>query len=278
MPDAGLDERDFCAIARVMDRGGESIAGNSDDGSGRLPAGLSLLFAAGTRPDADAIAAAAAIAVNPAGFAISHRPVDRPYWLELLILGLTYDLQGLAPGMSAETISLAHGYGVWLQSLEGAEAVTIRPGPHLAAGGALTPVIRAMCILACHLARLPGLIGVGWEPARTLMAPEHFRAAITAWIDHAVFPALGLTALVRTEGGGFASEGLAFFTGHELQYQPLPNESAAEAGRYALRLINDLVGSERYPEGQVPGPGGDRLLCRYAANRTILRISKLPTV
>ena len=35
-------------------------------------------------------------------FAVSHRPADHPYWVELLALGLTFDLGGLAPVTAAD--------------------------------------------------------------------------------------------------------------------------------------------------------------------------------
>ena len=259
-----------------MDRGGESIAGSSDDGSGRLQAGLSLLFAPGTRPDADAIAALASAPSRPVGFAVTHRPADHPYWLELLILGLTFDLQGLAPGLPAVAERPVAAYKVAQTDLHEVEALTLRPGPHLESGRALLPVIRALGLLASELSQLPGLVAVGWEPARTAMSPEYFRKAITNWIDRDEFPAIGLTALGPDSHGNFRTYGLAYFLGYELCYCPPLGEDRNLTASAAIRLINDLVGSERYPEGQVTGPGGEPLLCKYEANRTVLRISRMP--
>jgi len=74
-----------------------------DDSVSRRQAGIFLLFAPGTRPDAEDLVR---LAEAPGGagersgkelvsFSISHRPAEHPYWLELLALGLTFDLQGL---------------------------------------------------------------------------------------------------------------------------------------------------------------------------------------
>ena len=196
--------------------------------------------------------------------------------MELLILGLTFDLQGLLPGSPAVTERPVATYKIEQTELHEVEALTLRPGPHLTAGRALLPVIRAMGLLASALSQLPGLVAVGWEPARTAMRPDYFRDAITNWTETGAFPAIGLTALGPDPHGNFRTYGLAYFVGYELCYCPLAGEARTETAMAAVRLINDLVGSERYPEGQVTGPGGEPLLCKYEANRTVLRISRLP--
>ena len=252
-----------------MDRGGEKIARNADSNNGRPQAGLSLLFASGTRPDADAIAALSAVAGEVVSFGISHRPADHPYWLELLVLGLTFDLQGLSPGISATVEPAVHSFAVRIDDLTVLEAMAVRPGPHLAAGGTLLPVVRAMAALGCELARLPGLVAIGWTAARTVMAPDYYRRTVGAWLKGGAFPGLGLTALVRSPQGVIQSEGLALFAGHELQLEPLAGESPADAVRYALRLIHLLVENGPYPSGPGLGPGGDSLLCDYTDNRSI---------
>ena len=257
-----------------MDRGGETIARNVDSNSGRRQAGLTLLFATGTRPDADAIAALSAVVGEVVSFGISHRPADHPYWLELLVLGLTFDLQGLSPGIPATAEPAIHSFAVRLDDLAGLEVLSVRPGPHLAASGTLLPVVRAMAALGCELARLPGLVAIGWGAARTVMAPDYYRRAVGAWLNGGVFPGLGLTALVRSPQGVVESEGLALFIGHELRLEPLAGESPADAARYALRLIHLLVENGPYPSGPGLGPRGDSLLCDYVDNRSMLRIKR----
>lgn len=257
-----------------MDWVGDGIAIMVDDGAGRRSAGISLLFARGARPDADSVAALAAGAGETVSFAISHRPTDHPYWLELLALGLTFDLQGLAPGVPAQTCSPAHAFALPMPHPDQVEAVTIRPGPHLAAGGNLLPVVRALAGLGCELSRLPGVVAVGWEPAGTAMAPDYFRRVVGAWLKGGAFPALGLAALDRGADGTIRSDGMAFFTGFELLLEPVAGEAPADAAKLAVRLIHDLVENGRYSPGPIDGPGGERLDCEYVANRTVLRISR----
>lgn len=257
-----------------MDRGGDTIAHNVNSNGARQQAGLSLLFNSGTRPDAEAVTALAATACEVVSFGISHRPAEHPYWLELLVLGLTFDLQGLSPGIPATADPAIHGYAVQPAALAGLEVLTVRPGPHLAAGGTLRPVIRALAALGCELARLPGLVAIGWGSARTVMTPVYYRQVVGAWLAGGAFPGLGLTALVRSAQGVIDTEGLALFIGHELRLEPLAGESPADAARYALRLIHLLVANGPYPSGPGQGPEGDQLRCDYVDGRSVLRITR----
>lgn len=227
-----------------------------------------------SRPDADAVAAIAAASGQAVPFSISHRPHDHPYWVELLALGLTFDLRGLAPGVGAQVVPPAHAFGLPLEQAQGLEAVVLRPGPHLASAGALLPIVRTMAALACELSSLPGLCGVGWEPAGTIMSPEYFRRTAGAWLEGGAFPALGLTALTRTREGDMRSVGLSVFTGNELAVEPAPGDSPADLARLAVRVIHHLVQNGPYSPGVHEGPGGEYLHCSYNADRTFLRIRR----
>ena len=265
-----------------MDRLGDGIALMLDDSVSRRQAGVFLLFAPGTRPDAEALvhlAATSGEAGESSGgdivpFSISHRPAEHPYWLELLALGLTFDLQGLAPGIPADAPQAAHAFSLPLSETRGLEGLTLRPGPHLAAGGNLLPVVRAMAALGCELARLPGLVAIGWEPARTAMAPDYFRRVVGAWLKGGAFPGLGLTALDRARDGSVRSDGLAFFLGHEIVVDPVAGESPADCAKFTLRVIHDLVENGPYPTGSTDGPGGVAVHCAWLANGALLRISR----
>ena len=237
-------------------------------------AGLSFLFARGQRPDADAIAALAGNTGGMVSFSISHRPAEHPYWLELLALGLTFDVTGLAPGVEAATRPPQHAYALKDAALSEMEAVMIRPGPHLSAGSTLVPVIRAMAAVGCELAGLDGVQAVGWAPAGTLMARDYYLRAVGGWLRGGAFPGLGLTALRRGRGGAVRSEGLSFFVGHEITLHSAPSESPAEASKFALRVIHHLVENGSYSSGSVIGPGGEPLHCEFTASRSHLQITR----
>jgi hypothetical protein len=104
--------------------------------------------------------------------------------------------------------------------MEELEAVTLRPGPHLAAGSTMMPVVRMLAWLTANLAVLPGLRAVVWHPARCWSAPETFRTGVSRWIEGGPFPAFGLAALAEMPDDALQSEGLALFTGQELRIEP----------------------------------------------------------
>ena len=252
----------------------------------RREAGLTLFFSPTSggadsggvqaRPDADAIRALAAASGKVVSFSISHQPKDHPYWVELLALGLTFDLRGLAPGIAAQVAAPAHAFGLPMAEARGLEGMVLRTGPHLASAGSLMPIVRTMGALGCELAALPGLMGIGWEPAGTIMASDYFRTTVGAWLDGGAFPALGFTALARSPSGAMRSVGLGFFLGHEIELAPRAGESPADAARLAVRLIHDLVQNGAYTPGDHVGPGGEALHCSFNTDLSLLLIRRHP--
>ncbi|MBO9498509.1 MAG: hypothetical protein J7496_10795 [Novosphingobium sp.] len=234
---------------------------------------LSLLFDGAAQPDASSIHRLAA----SGEFAVSHDPPPDSdgNWLELLVNGLTFDLKGLAPGnaeiheLHANLFDLPPGFNAFQYA-----ALTLTPGPHLAAGAAMMPVVRSQMWLAMQLCELPGIVAVGWLPARTLSGPGHFRRSVTRWLEGGAFPALGLTALLKAPDGGMQSEGLAFFTGQELRLEPEIAGRGAGSAQLALRLIHELVerGPIERPEGAT-GPDGAALRLDPSPNRRFVRVS-----
>ncbi|MGH7095280.1 MAG: hypothetical protein ACREFB_17335, partial [Stellaceae bacterium] len=198
-------------------------------GAGETGSAASLLFAAGRRPGADAIRQLVqgqgefSISFDPAGESGSESdtPADGQTWLELLANGLTFDLVGLVPGAPAAAPPCVHGYAVrGIADPAALESLTLRPGPHLAGGHAMMPVIRSQAWLAASLAQLDGVDAVAWHPARSWCAPGYFREGVLRWIEGGVFPGLGLTALADAPDGGMHSEGLTPFIGQELRIEP----------------------------------------------------------
>jgi hypothetical protein len=200
---------------------------------------LSVVFAPRARPDAAALRAAGADAAAT-GFAVTlEAKAELANWTELLASGLTFDCLGIAPGSAGA--QPPGGTLLGLATLPAGEAITLQPGPHVASGAALLPVIRTLLALASDLARLPGVQAVCWHPAETWMAPAYFARIAADWLGGGAFPALGFTALTRDPAGGLASTGLTFFVGQELVLDPklgLPPEAMA---KLAIRLIDTLI-------------------------------------
>ena len=230
---------------------------------------LAVLYAPGDRPSIEAVRQAGE---KSGAFALSFDPRERSLgdadpsasisdqetgWAELLITGLTFDVAGLAPGPGEPPPAVAHRYGlVEHLSLEGLEAVLVQPGAHLAGAAAMLPVVRGCVALGAALATHTGAAAVVWIPARTAMTTDYFAATIGTWLSGGAFPALGLTALAAG-GSGLTSEGLAFFTGQELE---VAGNDLAHTGRIAVRMVHSLVGHGRLAAPtQLTGPEGECL-------------------
>ncbi|MBS0481167.1 MAG: hypothetical protein JSR96_03265 [Proteobacteria bacterium] len=220
---------------------------------------LSLIFAAGSRPDAEKVIAAGKGRAIAGGFAISHRPDPAEGWLELLASGLTFDCHGLIPG-EAQTIP-PPGALLGLDAIPPGEATTLQPGPHIAAGRGLLPVVRVMVGVASRLAALDGVVAAYWWPAGSWMEPAYFRRVIGDWLSGGAFPALGLTSLRREGDGAMVSRGLGLLIGQELRFEPQQALSAGAVARISVRLIHELIGGGALTRPQeFIGPDGELLL------------------
>ena len=233
------------------------------------------MFAPGERPRA---AAVARLAKENSGFSVSLDPAQSDAaasgdWLELLANGLTFDLVGLAPGPAAAEPPRVHSLGLG-DDLPSArmEAIALKPGPHIASGAKMQPVVRSLAWLAAQLAALPGVRAVAWHPAHTWSAPELFRSSVLRWTEGGVFPGLGLAAFAAMPDGGLQSQGLALFTGQELRLEPDLAEDRASAVKIGLRLLHWLVEHGRLESQEsIPGPDGQPLLLEPSANGRIVR-------
>lgn len=214
------------------------------DGRTSASLALTLHFLPGQRPAAGDIVRLAGRPAETTGFAPSFLPPEGDGWLELIAMGLTYDVSGLFPAGAAPAIDAEHFYGFEASGREPRlEAVRVVPGPHLTAGRPPIPVIRVLAGLGAELARLPGLRAIGWQSASSAMSPAYFMSAVRAWLVGGAFPALGLTALFPAGDGTIRSEGLALFTGLELQVEPVAGETPQELAKFAALAAHVLVQS-----------------------------------
>jgi hypothetical protein len=216
------------------------------------------------------------ISFDPRESAAHRTSTPAEPWLEVLTNGLTFDLQGLAPGAPQPVAPSAHQYGL-LADLNGRalEAISLRPGPHLSSGRPMLPVVRGLARLAATLAGLPGVLAVGWDAARTLSAPDHFRGSVMRWVRGGAFPGLGLTALYATRAGGLQSEGLALFTGQELRLAPELARDRAAGARLALRLLHWLVENGRLVAPvELAGPSGEPFMLEPSENWRVVTVSR----
>ena len=102
-----------------------------------------LLFPAGERPDLPTIRqivdqiGAVTISAEPA-IAPNSEPLKDELWVELLCEGMTFDLCGLAGGRGTRVPDLLDPSGL-CNDRNMMEAVELKLGPHLAAGGHAYP-------------------------------------------------------------------------------------------------------------------------------------------
>jgi hypothetical protein len=236
---------------------------------------MSLLFAAGTRPstaDIDRLLSSPELA-GP-GASVTHRPNVEEGWLELLVSGLTFDISGLSPTPAAPMPDGASFYGL-PQDVQGfaLEPVTLRPGPHLMAGVAMLPVVKAMASLAAGLALHLPAKAVCWHPARSWMDANYFARVMVGWLSGGSFPALGLTAVEPAEDGALRSVGLAFFIGQEMLLDGRASEASADTVRIAARVIDYLVRNGPVASLQeLQGPSGERLFAEPSEGDQLLRV------
>lgn len=242
------------------------------------------MFAAGRRPEAQAIRA---FAKSEGGFSVSFDPSSEPVadvapadaegqiWLELLANGLTFDLVGLAPGEPPERPPCVHGYALPANAeAMDLEALTMRPGPHLAGGHAMLPVVRSLAWLAAALSAIGDVEAVAWHSARSWCGPSYFRDGVFRWIEGGVFPGLGLAALAMTPDGGMQSEGLSLFAGgQDLRIEPELMIDKAHGAKIGVRLIDYLVeaGPVDAPQ-RLKGPDGQPLRIEPSANGRFVRV------
>jgi len=237
--------------------------------------GLSLVFPGDARPSLRDLRAAAprSADLDAVRFTLDSGGGPEP-WVELLAMGLGFEVLGVLPEASAPPCEPQHWFGLDQGfGLARAEWMTLRPGTHLAGAENLLPVVRAMVGAGAHLAEALGARGVVWRPARTAIGVAQFGRLVTAWLAGGPFPALGLTALRRGPDGSMRSEGLHFFTGQEFVLHSPPDCDAGRAGRIAVRLINDLIQRGAITGAEdLDGPGGERLSAEPADDPRTLNV------
>ncbi|WP_086607434.1 hypothetical protein [Erythrobacter donghaensis] len=197
------------------------------------------------------------------------------HWLELLRDGLTFDLSGFAPGPASPFPAIAHRFDLAsMPAPDTHEAMLLRCGPHLAAGGNSLPVSRAMLALACDLVRhFDDLLAVGWGPAGSAIGRRFFESVTSAWLAGGPFPALGLTAFIETPDGALQSMGLSFWIGQELRIEPPLSADRVGATRLGVRIVNHLVlAGGLDADERITAPDGTPLVLRPAQGQAMIGV------
>lgn len=196
-------------------------------------------------------------------------------WLELLRDGLTFDLEGLAPGPSLEFPEIEHRFD--LDAMPTGfryEAVRLGLGQHLSGGQSAIPVIRTMVSLARDITHyFEDVQAIVWPPSRSAIGRRFFESITTAWTDGGAFPALGLTAFKETLDGALQSVGLDYWIGQELRIEPPISDDKIAATRLGVRVVNHLVSLGRLEQTErLIAPDRSRLVMEPSDNGRFIRI------
>ena len=240
--------------------------------------GISLLFTPGERPGADQVESLLGSGVGGESPARVSARVDGQGWIELLASGLTFDMSGLSPAAPHASPAPEHFFGLPADmSAFDLESVNLSPGPHIAAGRAMLPVVRSMVGLAANLAlHLPVKV-VCWQPARSWMDARYFARQTLTWLSGGAFPSLGLTAIRRRDDGRFCSVGLDYFVGQEVAIAPLPAEAPADTVKLGVRIIDHVLRQGAVTTAQaLVGPSGEPLSLEPSSDGRELRVKRMP--
>lgn len=241
-----------------------------------IAARLLIVFPETRRPDRRAIFDAVARSEQ---FLVSHdpgEPMERDgntgAWLELLMDGLTFDCMGLQPGPPMQRAEPRHVFQIGNRNFAACEAIALTPGPHLAGAENTVPVVRTIVSLAFQLCEhLEDAIAVQWEPSACLIGNNYFKEVSERWLEGGPFPALGLSGIAVAENGLLRSDGLAFFTGQELELTEQLSADRVSASQLMVRLIDRLVMWGRVQETSevAGGDGGPLLLTPSVDGKTV---------
>ena len=233
-------------------------------------------FAPGHRPTAQDVARLASRPAETTKHSVSLMPEPDEGWLELIAMGLTFDVSGLAPLEQAEARCADHHFGLEAGVADQTyETVRLAAGPHLSGARQMLPVLRILAGLGAELARLPGLRAVGWETAASRMSPAYFMSAVRAWLVGGAFPALGLTAFRRMPSGAMLSQGLTLFTGYEVLVDPREGEAIQETAKLAARVVHILIQSGPDDLSILADQQGQPVSHSFDNNMALLRVCRL---
>lgn len=261
--------------------------------------GVYLLFEADHRPSAAAITAFAAaweavfVSHDPSTVCLhdsntqdlakldektdtGFKPLAK-HWVELLRDGLTYDLQGLAPGPACVCSQAVHRFD-WpgTGDFSAYEALHLTIGPHLQGGQRSLPVLRTMAALARDLTLFfEEIVAVVWTPSRSVIGRRFFESTTTAWLDGGPFPALGLTAFAADENGALETVGLELWIDQELRIDAALASDRLAATRLGVRLVNHvlLLGGLTHDE-RVTAPDGTPLVMKLSPDRKHIMVMR----
>lgn len=171
--------------------------------------------------------------------------------------GMGFDLAGLAPGPAVPVPDM----GAALPESTGmaqTAGLSLRPGPHIAAGRRTLAVLREWFGLAHGLGEALGAQALCWVPGRVVVPLEAAERHIAAWEAQGRVPVAMLATFHPTLDGACQSRGLAYFTGQELRIEP-PLVDGGEQALARVLFTHLLYAGTQDTTAQVADPAGHTL-------------------
>lgn len=240
-----------------------------------------MLFPAGERPDLPTIRqivdqiGAVTISAEPA-VAPNSEALKDELWVELLCEGMTFDLCGLAGGHSTRVPDLLDPSDL-CSDRDMMEAVELKLGPHLAAGGHNLPIVRAMLAVATTLAgKLDKLVAISWPASGTCLSPSDFSNAIDSWLNGGPIPSPAIVNFRKSMDNALQSVGLSLFCTQELRLEPDLARSEDDLCRLGIRIAGQIIHQGKLSEvEEVAGPDGASIRLAPSANGRFIRASRI---
>ncbi|MEL7689545.1 hypothetical protein [Citromicrobium bathyomarinum] len=192
--------------------------------------------------------------------------------IELQRAGLTFDLAGLAPGRAVPIPDLG-GAGVDDTATQHeTRALSLRVGPHIAAGRRTLVVLREWFALAQDLGQRFGAGGVCWVPGGVVIGMESLTRQIDSWGLRGDVPVNLLASFRPTIDGALQSHGLHTFTGQELRIEP-PLVQGDGNALARLLFTHLFYAGKQTQSGQLTAPDGHPLRIEPSADGRYVRVT-----
>jgi len=201
------------------------------------------------------------------------RGSDAVAMVELQKGGMTYDCVGLVPGPPAQRPGINHALDLH-EDPHLLESIGLGLGPHVQAGKASLPVLKALLGFSAALAvQFEGCVGVCWDASGTAASPTVFRTLVDAWESGGGLPSPLLFSTKDAIDGGMESRGLRYFTGQELRFEPDIVRDRERADHLNLRLAEQMLRQGRLATvEQFTAPDGMPLRLEPSPNGRFVRV------
>ncbi|NCP17816.1 MAG: hypothetical protein GW855_01495 [Erythrobacter sp.] len=239
---------------------------------------LLLLFASNTRPTARQLRDScehSGLADLAGPDLVEHETavdIAPPTGISLLSSGLMFDVVGLAPGPAAPIPEMGEApemRGAILPSRT--DAISLRLGPHIAAGKRNLAILREWFALAQKIGDTFGAIGLCWVPGLVSLEPDDLARQLSAWDLRGEVPVSLLASFRRTLDGALQSHGLSYLTGQELRIEPQLMRGGEDA-LSRLLFTHLFYAGPLDQTAQLAAPDGHTLRLEPSANGRYVRV------